>query len=258
MYKGGQPKQPKKPSPKLSALKEAKIAIEAEKSAIPPKKPKDPMQGLRAVAEKEKEKEREKIIKPPPPVEEVEVADEGGQPTPPEGSFAGPATPPERVHGGPIPGAPEGASSGSAWKYLMIGAVAVFIGTFWYLMKDNQSKTKDDLETDDDDDDPKYPKTHEKKAASQPKPELVDVKPLQKNVLDMIKIMKEVFGDRCSTEPEDLFEFGGEGIMNIGDGRKPRAIVWPTSTKDVEIILRAAQIYKVPVIPYSGGTSTEG
>ena len=46
--------------------------------------------------------------------------------------------------------------------------------------------------------------------------------------------------------------------MSVGAGMKPKAVVFPTTTEEVEVILKIADDYSVPVIPYSGGTSLEG
>jgi hypothetical protein len=82
--------------------------------------------------------------------------------------------------------------------------------------------------------------------------------PPSENFLKAIKILQEIFGDRCSTNEQDLHDFGGEGIMTVGAGSKPRAVVFPESTEEVEVILKMADTFNVPVIPYSGGTSLEG
>ena len=73
-----------------------------------------------------------------------------------------------------------------------------------------------------------------------------------------IKHLKQIFGERCSTAEEDVGEYGGAGIMTVGAGMKPKAVVFPTTTEEVEVILMIAEDHSVPVIPYSGGTSLEG
>ena len=78
------------------------------------------------------------------------------------------------------------------------------------------------------------------------------------NVAKAIEVLTDVFGERCSTSTEDLVDFGGEGILGLGEGMLPNAVVWPVSTEEVEVILKVAETYRVPVIPYSGGTSLEG
>jgi hypothetical protein len=78
------------------------------------------------------------------------------------------------------------------------------------------------------------------------------------NVATAIEILKEIFQERCSTLEADLLEFEGAGIMAMGYGNRPRAIVWPESTEDVRTILKVADTYQVAVVPFSGGTSLEG
>ena len=41
-------------------------------------------------------------------------------------------------------------------------------------------------------------------------------------------------------------------------GSWPSVVVWPQSTEDVVKIMKTAVKYRMPVIPYSGGTSLEG
>jgi len=65
-------------------------------------------------------------------------------------------------------------------------------------------------------------------------------------------------GDKVTTDPEDLDDFRGEGAMNVGDGTVPAAVVFPETSEEVEVILKVANDFQVPVIPYSGGTSLEG
>jgi D-lactate dehydrogenase (cytochrome) len=85
-------------------------------------------------------------------------------------------------------------------------------------------------------------------------------KPIPANVTGAIGVLQRFFKERCSTSSEDLENFGGAGIMDIGGekGMIPRAVIWPENTEEVEIILNIANEYNVPVIPYSGGTSLEG
>jgi hypothetical protein len=73
-----------------------------------------------------------------------------------------------------------------------------------------------------------------------------------------INVLVELLEDRCSTDKKDLRMYTGEGIMNIGEKMLPAAIVWPKTTKEVGIILKVADAYNVPVVPYAGGTSIEG
>jgi hypothetical protein len=84
------------------------------------------------------------------------------------------------------------------------------------------------------------------------------ISPSTGNMNAAIKHLKQIFGDRCSTAEEDVEEYGGAGIMTVGAGMNPKAVVFPTTTEEVEVILKIADDYSVPVIPYSGGTSLEG
>lgn len=233
--------------------KEAKIRVEPEKTSIPPKKPKDPLQGMREAAE------REKLYKYTPPTPEkpttstpepVTVAPSSSTTTGkttqtvPKQVFAEPAILPAPGSSGnrPIPPPssssrqiPPGGTGDRRWMYYAMAAIFAVGGAYLFFSS------------------PSPRVVHARKDVVEATSEATP-----KNVVEAISILKEVFGDRCSTEQDDLEEFGGAGIMNIGAGSKPRAIVWPESTRDVEIILRTANTYNVPVIPYSGGTSLEG
>lgn len=147
----------------------------------------------------------------------------------------------EPYGGRPIPPAfsttPDGDGPKKFWTYpRIIIAVALVINGYFLLRKFVFAKKQDNVEATD-------------KNARTPSPE---------NVIRAIKRLQDIFGDRCSTLEEDLDELGGEGIMNIGHGKKPRAAVWPEKTEEVEVILKIAEDYGVPVIPHSGGTSLEG
>ena len=83
------------------------------------------------------------------------------------------------------------------------------------------------------------------------------VKPAE-SVEKAIETLKKVLGDKVTTDPEDLDDFRGEGAMNVGDGTVPAAVVFPETSEEVEVILKVANDFQVPVIPYSGGTSLEG
>ena len=82
--------------------------------------------------------------------------------------------------------------------------------------------------------------------------------PMPANIRDAIGVLKELLPDKVTTEEDDLEQFGGEGIIGVGKGGRPRAVVYPESTEDVKKIMKVADTYSVPVIPYSGGTSLEG
>ena len=41
-------------------------------------------------------------------------------------------------------------------------------------------------------------------------------------------------------------------------GSWPSVVVWPESTEDVVKVVKIANKYRMPVVPYSGGTSLEG
>jgi D-lactate dehydrogenase (cytochrome) len=48
------------------------------------------------------------------------------------------------------------------------------------------------------------------------------------------------------------------GAEQLGEGVRPDAVVWPTSTADVSAVLAAATEHGMPVTPYAAGTGLEG
>jgi hypothetical protein len=275
MYKGTAPKKTKKPSPPPTRPSQAPEAKKMQKPSY--RRPtKDPLHGLREA------KEEEKMIKfQPKPVEEqkpekhalekkpVPVAKEKeGKSTEPEDGTSiehGPPeeeqtpsktsppdpldTPPSNSTSRPIPAAPPRPNRirlfASAASVLFLGGVMLY---------KNKSSN------------PQIPflspsKTSPPDAA----PKTKDLSSLpglgnrrEASVAKAIEVLTDVFGERCSTLTEDLVDFGGEGILGLGEGKLPNAVVWPVSTEEVEVILKVADTYRIPVIPYSGGTSLEG
>ncbi|KAL2884906.1 D-lactate dehydrogenase cytochrome, mitochondrial [Ceratocystis lukuohia] len=72
-------------------------------------------------------------------------------------------------------------------------------------------------------------------------------------------IREEVPGDDIiSTDDDDLRAHGYSSWATINPGRLPVAVAYPRSTADVSTIARICNKYRVPLIPYSGGTSIEG
>jgi hypothetical protein len=254
LYKGGQPKQPNKHVQDFSSQREAKLKAEAERNANPPKKPKDPLQGMREVAQ------RENLLKnapPPPPKPTADASERVENPKPatpvipettttegkPKQVFKDPG---DRVPPDPRPIPPPSspiipsARDPRRWLYYSMATAFALMGGYLYFSS------------------PSPPVVHPQPGFVKSISNATGEDSTPKNVTEAISVLKEVFGKRCSTDVGDLAGFGGEGIMKIGAGGKPRAVVWPESTRDVEIILRTANTYNVPVIPHSGGTSLEG
>ncbi|KFA49661.1 hypothetical protein S40293_01358 [Stachybotrys chartarum IBT 40293] len=64
--------------------------------------------------------------------------------------------------------------------------------------------------------------------------------------------------DFISTDPEDLYAHGYSSWSTVNPDNLPVAVAYPRSTKDVSTIARICHKYRVPIIPYSGGSSLEG
>ncbi|KAI0011380.1 FAD-linked oxidase-like protein [Xylariaceae sp. FL0662B] len=64
--------------------------------------------------------------------------------------------------------------------------------------------------------------------------------------------------DIISTDPEDLLSHGYSEWSTTNPDNLPVAVAYPRSTEQVSSIARICHKYRVPIIPYSGGSSLEG
>ncbi|KAM0230355.1 hypothetical protein ACHAPO_009350 [Fusarium lateritium] len=64
--------------------------------------------------------------------------------------------------------------------------------------------------------------------------------------------------DAVSIEDEILYSHGYSDWSTVNIDRLPVAVTFPTSTEEVAIIARICHKRRVPMIPYSGGSSVEG
>ncbi|KAL2851128.1 putative D-lactate protein [Aspergillus pseudoustus] len=71
-------------------------------------------------------------------------------------------------------------------------------------------------------------------------------------------IQRKLGEDSISTDDEDLKIHGYSEWSSINIDRLPVAVAYPKSTEEVAEIAKTCHIYKVPMIPYSGGSSVEG
>jgi D-lactate dehydrogenase (cytochrome) len=63
--------------------------------------------------------------------------------------------------------------------------------------------------------------------------------------------------DKVSTDEADLTTHGISD-WSYHEEKRPTVVVWVDSTDEVKEIVRIATMYKVPITPFSGGTSLEG
>lgn len=64
--------------------------------------------------------------------------------------------------------------------------------------------------------------------------------------------------DIISTDPDDLHAHGYSEWSSTNPDGLPVAVAYPRSTAQVSTIARICHKYRVPIIPYSGGSSLEG
>ena len=236
LYKGDIPRKPK--PPQKPSVQPPNNEIKDERKLAPVKKqPRDPLQGMREAHEEAK------IIKYPDVVAKAARASSALSTTGNENSeisgesekHVSAAEDLTSPSGRPIPPPPNRIPPASNFdgdrKWMFYAMAAIFAAggayLFWY-------------------------------GDSKPTVAPAIIKPSTVNVNTAIKKLKQIFRERCCTEEDELEEYGGGGIMSVGPGQRPRAVVFPTTTEEVEVILKIADDYSVPVIPYSGGTSVEG
>ncbi|KAI9819232.1 MAG: hypothetical protein M1827_007388 [Pycnora praestabilis] len=63
--------------------------------------------------------------------------------------------------------------------------------------------------------------------------------------------------DTISTDDEDLHNHGYSEWSSINIDQLPVAVAYPKSTEEVSIIAKVCHKYRVPMVPYSGGSSLE-
>lgn len=76
----------------------------------------------------------------------------------------------------------------------------------------------------------------------------------------IVKI-KGIVGDENVTDAADLIDTHTRTILQVRQPKKeekPRTVVYPSSTDEVSKILKICHVHRVPVTPFSGGTSLEG
>lgn len=64
--------------------------------------------------------------------------------------------------------------------------------------------------------------------------------------------------DLISTDPDDLHAHGYSEWSSTNPEGLPVAVAYPRTTEQVSTIARVCHKYRIPIIPYSGGSSLEG
>ena len=80
----------------------------------------------------------------------------------------------------------------------------------------------------------------------------------KKDLEKAVKELREALGeDAISTDDEDLHTHGYSEWSSINIDTLPVAVAYPKSSEDVQQIARCCSRYRIPMIPYSGGSSLE-
>jgi D-lactate dehydrogenase (cytochrome) len=64
-------------------------------------------------------------------------------------------------------------------------------------------------------------------------------------------------GDKVSIDESDLTSHGISD-WSYHEEKRPSVVVWVENTEEVQEIVRIATKFRVPITPFSGGTSLEG
>ncbi|KAI9757368.1 MAG: hypothetical protein M4579_003482 [Chaenotheca gracillima] len=86
-------------------------------------------------------------------------------------------------------------------------------------------------------------------------PQYGDAKEMEKAIQELKQKLSE---DAISTDDEDLIAHGYSEWSTTNIERLPVAVAYPRSTEEVSQIARTCCLYRVPMIPFSGGSSLEG
>ncbi|KAF9735294.1 d-lactate mitochondrial precursor [Paraphaeosphaeria minitans] len=73
----------------------------------------------------------------------------------------------------------------------------------------------------------------------------------------VVELRSALGEDAISTDDEDLLRHGYSEWSSINIDQLPVAVAYPQSTEEVSMIAKACLKYKIPMIPYSGGSSLE-
>ena len=76
------------------------------------------------------------------------------------------------------------------------------------------------------------------------------------DIATAIAILRQRFGDRLQTG-EALRRQHAHTLTWL-ENQPPDAVLWPTSTEEVQNIVQVASTHRVPIIPFGAGTSLEG
>ncbi|KAL4922235.1 hypothetical protein BDW62DRAFT_173290 [Aspergillus aurantiobrunneus] len=71
------------------------------------------------------------------------------------------------------------------------------------------------------------------------------------------ELQDKLGNDTVSTDEDDLQRHGFSEWSSVNADRLPVAIAYPSSTEDVSDIAKVCNKYKMPMVPYSGGSSLE-
>jgi len=72
------------------------------------------------------------------------------------------------------------------------------------------------------------------------------------------QVRKILPADSISRHPQDLLYHGTSAWSHHHPDCLPGAVLYPSSTQDVSNIVKVASQYRIPIVPFSGGTSLEG
>ncbi|KAH7078825.1 D-lactate dehydrogenase mitochondrial precursor [Paraphoma chrysanthemicola] len=87
-----------------------------------------------------------------------------------------------------------------------------------------------------------------------PGPQYASKREMERAIEELRKALGE---DAISTDDEDLHRHGYSEWSSINIDQLPVAVAYPKSTEEVSELAKVCHKYKIPMIPYSGGSSLE-
>ncbi|CCH44203.1 D-lactate dehydrogenase [cytochrome],mitochondrial [Wickerhamomyces ciferrii] len=136
-------------------------------------------------------------------------------------------------------------------KKALLGIALSIIGTTGILSQLSNKLSNDDSKTS------LYPESSTTPLNDLKPPQYGSIEDFQKAKEEILKIVSE---DNIATSKSELDSHSDTyfNSHHAHEDQRPHLIVFPSSTEQVSEILKITHKYKIPIIPFSGGTSLEG
>lgn len=82
--------------------------------------------------------------------------------------------------------------------------------------------------------------------------------PFEEQYPGVYKQLVAVLGEERVSMDDDELEQRGKEMSGYATPANPQVVIWPETTEEVSKVMKIANKYKIPVVPYAAGTSLEG